>query len=233
MAFQLGRYHRGVGDQSPGEAPGSLGEPPDGAGMAFSPELRALVTANLNRFRRAPSESPRTRAAVAVVLMTDERGRPCVPVTQRAGDLARHAGQMALPGGKLNDGESAESAAIRELHEELGLTAMPDAALGLLDDFETRSGFTITPVVMWSDATASSIVPSRGEVARIFLLTLEEVRAVVGRAAGGTSPSFHLDFSWGSMYAPTAAILYQFREVALAGHSTRVGDFYQPPFTHR
>lgn len=192
-----------------------------------------MIAANLGRFQRVASESPRTRAAVAVVVMRDERGRACVPVTQRAGDLARHAGQMALPGGKLNEGESAESAAIRELHEELGLTATPDAALGLLDDFETRSGFTITPVVMWSESTSASIVPSRGEVARIFLLSLEEVRAVVAHAAVGTSPSFHLEFSWGSMYAPTAAILYQFRDVALAGRSTRVAGFYQPPFTHR
>jgi 8-oxo-dGTP pyrophosphatase MutT (NUDIX family) len=233
MASEFRRYHRGVGDQPAGEASRRVSEAPDGAGLGFSPGLRTLIATNLSRFQRVRSESPRTRAAVAVVVMRDAQGRACVPVTQRAGGLARHAGQMALPGGKLNDGESAESAAIRELHEELGLTVTPDAALGLLDDFETRSGFTITPVVMWSEARAASIVPSQSEVAHIFLLTLEEVRAVVARAARGTSPSFHLAFWWGSMYAPTAAIIYQFREVALAGHSTRVADFYQPPFTHR
>jgi 8-oxo-dGTP pyrophosphatase MutT (NUDIX family) len=221
-----------MGDQPPG-APAVSRNGPDGADLSFAPELRTLIAANLSRFERISSESPRTRAAVAVVVMSDDHGRACVPVTQRAGDLARHAGQMALPGGKLNSGESTESAAIRELHEELGLTVTPDSALGSLDDFETRSGFTITPVVMWTDAKPASIVASRDEVAHIFLLTLDEIRTAVGRAASGTSPAFHLAFSWGSMYAPTAAILYQFREVALGGRSTRVAGFYQPPFTHR
>lgn len=58
--------------------------------------------------------------------------------------MNRHAGQWALPGGKLDEGETAVDAALRELQEELGLQLTPDHVLGLLDDYTTRSGFVMT-----------------------------------------------------------------------------------------
>ena len=140
---------------------------------------------------------------------------------------------MGLPGGKVNPGESAGHAALRELREELGLSVSADAIVGSLDDFETRSGFTITPVVVWSDAEAAELKPSSGEVARIYLITLAELGSAVESADAGTSESFCLKFGFGEVYAPTAAILYQFSEVAVNGRSHRVNDFYQPPWTHR
>jgi len=140
---------------------------------------------------------------------------------------------MALPGGKLHKGESAEAAARRELGEELGLVAGGEAVLGLLDDFDTRSGFTITPVVMWSSSTVTDLHPSADEVAELFLLKLADLRSAVRSAKRGTSRAFCLELPWGPVYAPTAAILYQFSEVALGGRATRVNDFYQPPFARR
>lgn len=140
---------------------------------------------------------------------------------------------MALPGGKLHGGEGAEAGALRELHEELGLVADGDAVLGLLDDFDTRSGFTITPVVVWSNTEAAELHPFEGEVAELFLLKLADLRSAVGSAKRGTSRSFCLELPWGPVYAPTAAILYQFSEVALDARATRVNDFYQPPFARR
>jgi hypothetical protein len=140
---------------------------------------------------------------------------------------------MGLPGGKLNPGESADEAALRELREELGLAVSPDGIVGSLDDYETRSGFTITPVVVWSDTKAAELRPSGDEVARIYLIRLDELGSAVARADAGTSESFCLKFGFGEVYAPTAAILYQFSEVALNGRSHRVNDFYQPPWTHR
>ena len=140
---------------------------------------------------------------------------------------------MALPGGKLDRGEVADAAALRELHEELGLAVARDEVLGSLDDFDTRSGFTITPVVIWSDSPAADLDPSPNEVARVYLLNLPDLRSAVASAKRGTSRAFCLELPWGSVYAPTAAILYQFSEVALEGRPTRVNDFYQPPFARR
>jgi 8-oxo-dGTP pyrophosphatase MutT (NUDIX family) len=156
-----------------------------------------------------------------------------IPLFLRPAGLASHPGQFALPGGKLHTDESAVSGALRELHEELGLQVGGDAVLGLLDDYHTQSGFTITPVVMWSKAEATELQPSAGEVAELFLLKPADLRSAVKIAKRGTSRAFCLELPWGPVYAPTAAILYQFSEVALDGRATRVNDFYQPPFARR
>lgn len=180
-----------------------------------------------------PALEPLVPAAVAIVLLDDGKGEPCLPVFVRAAGLASHPGQFALPGGKRNPGERAEVAALRELHEELGLSVPDDRILGALDDFDTRSGFTITPVVAWSGSGAAELKPSEDEVAQLYLLTLPDLRAAVAGARPGTSRSFCLELPWGPVYAPTAAILYQFSEVALDGRQSRVNDFYQPPFARR
>jgi 8-oxo-dGTP pyrophosphatase MutT (NUDIX family) len=170
---------------------------------------------------------------VAVVLLRDGNGQACIPLFVRAAGLSRHAGQVALPGGKLNQGERAGMAALRELREEIGLAVRAEGILGLLDDFDTRSGFTITPVVVWSGSSAAELEPSADEVAELFLLTLADLRTAVRGATRGTSRAFCLELPWGSVYAPTAAILYQFSDVALDGRPTRVHNFYQPPFARR
>ena len=171
------------------------------------------------------------RAAVAITLIEDEHGEPALPIFQRTETLRRHAGQMAIPGGRAHDGEDAISAAIRELDEELGLRVDRAGVLGLLDDFDTVSGFTITPVVLWSGASARELRPSAHEVQQLFVVPLAMLRAAVARA--GTGASFSLDLPLVEVFAPTAAILYQFSEVALEGRAVRVADFFQPPWTHR
>jgi 8-oxo-dGTP pyrophosphatase MutT (NUDIX family) len=170
---------------------------------------------------------------VAVVVVFDGEGRPCMPIFQRTSDMSRHAGQMALPGGKLHRGEDAARCAVRELQEELGLEVEPESIVGQLDDFDTRSGFTIRPVVIWSEAQAEVLRPSRFEVARLFVVPLTELQAAVAAARPGPSQAFSLRLSRVEVFAPTAAILYQFSEVALDGRAVRVGDFFQPPWTHR
>lgn len=201
--------------------------------QARAQALRGAVESNLARFHRIQSHARLVSAAVAVVVLSDDDGEPCIPLYVRAAGLASHPGQFALPGGKLNRDERAGAGALRELREELGLDVSADVILGSLDDFDTRSGFTITPVVVWSGIAASALDPSADEVAQLFLVRLTELRTAVARAEQGTSPAFCLEFAWGPVYAPTAAILYQFSEVALDGRSCRVNDFYQPPFTHR
>jgi 8-oxo-dGTP pyrophosphatase MutT (NUDIX family) len=191
-----------------------------------------MIEANLRAFERAPSAETRLAAAVAAVVIEDA-GEPCVPIFQRPIGMRRHAGQMALPGGRVHEGESVERCAIRELHEELGLEVGEGDVLGLLDDFDTQSGFTITPVVMWSGADAGALHPSGDEVAELFVVPLRDLRSAVASARPGASDSFSLMLPGVEVFAPTAAILYQFSEVALDGRSVRVADFFQPPWTHR
>src|SRR5437764_11969725 len=118
----------------------------------FTDTLRETLTGHLARFdrRSAPLEDRRP-AAVAVVVVPNEDGRAAVLLTRRASGLRRHGGQWALPGGRLDPGETAETAALRELEEEVGLTLPPSSLLGRLDDYPTRSGFVIAPVVAWGD----------------------------------------------------------------------------------
>jgi 8-oxo-dGTP pyrophosphatase MutT (NUDIX family) len=156
-----------------------------------------------------------------------------VPIFQRPIGMRRHAGQMALPGGRVHEDETVERCAIRELHEELGLEVDEGDVLGLLDDFDTQSGFTITPVVMWSGAGAGDLRPSDDEVAELFVVPLRDLREAVAGARPGLSDSFSLRLPQVEVFAPTAAILYQFSEVALDGRAVRVADFFQPPWTHR
>lgn len=196
-------------------------------------DLRRAMASNLQQFRRVAAPAPLIPAAVAVVVLGDGTGEACIPLFVRAAGLASHPGQFALPGGKLYSAEGAEAGALRELTEEVGLVAGSDAILGLLDDYSTQSGFTITPVVVWSSSAATELRPSPDEVAELFLLRLVDLRSAVGSAKRGTSRAFCLELPWGPVYAPTAAILYQFSEVALDGRPTRVNDFYQPPFARR
>jgi 8-oxo-dGTP pyrophosphatase MutT (NUDIX family) len=199
----------------------------------WTPELRACVHANLRGFPRLASDGDGRRAAVAIVLLEGRRGEAALPLFRRASRLRRHPGQMGLLGGVIDGAEDAVGAAVRELSEELGITADRDQVIGALDDFETRSGFVITPIVLWSEARGRELRPAAAEIERLYLPSLRELEAAAASAPPGPSPEFGLAFEWGTVYAPTAAILYQFNEVALHGRSCRVGDFHQPRFTWR
>jgi 8-oxo-dGTP pyrophosphatase MutT (NUDIX family) len=131
--------------------------------------------ANLSAFERlALPDDGRRRAAVAQVLLYDEEGRACFLITRRAATLRKHTGQWALPGGRLDAGETAERAALRELQEEVGLVLDESTVLGALDDYGTRSGFIITPVVVWG-GLVGELIPNPAEVAKIFRVPLEDL----------------------------------------------------------
>lgn len=200
----------------------------------WSPASRSLIQTNLAAFERRASGSDGRRAAVAIALLHGDGGEVAFPLFLRQRDLARHAGQMGLPGGRMEEGEEAAAAALRELEEEVGLHAELDSILGRLDDFETRSGFVISPFVVWAGASAGDLrLDPGGEVARLFVITLTELGRAAAAAQPGSSAGFCLPFAFGNVYAPTAAILYQFSQVGVAGRPVRVNDFYQPPFTWR
>lgn len=105
-------------------------------------------------------------AAVLVPVMAHAEGAS-VLLTRRADSLTSHTGQIAFPGGRLDPGETAMDAALREAWEEVALPPASVEVLGLGDDYETGSGFLITPVVGWI-APPVSLSPSPDEVAELF-----------------------------------------------------------------
>ncbi len=157
-------------------------------------------------------------------------------LTRRSDKLSNHAGQWALPGGRVDEGESIEQAALRELREEVGLALEPDAILGRLDDFTTRSGFVISPVVAWAGA-ARELTANEAEVASIHRIRVQEFMRqdapVLEPAQDPARPILRMPIGRSWIAAPTAAMLYQFREVCVAGRLTRVAHFEQPVFARR
>lgn len=153
---------------------------------------------------------------------------------RRASKMNRHAGQWALPGGKIDPGETVELAALREVEEELGLSIEPSEILGTLDDYATRSGFVITPVVVWGGADVE-LTPDPREVAHVLRVGLKELcRSDSPRFVTipeSERPVVQLPIGRDLIHAPTGAVLLQFRWVAVEGRAdARVNDFEQPVF---
>ena len=153
---------------------------------------------------------------------------------RRAAKMRRHAGQWALPGGRIDEGESVEVAALREVHEELGLSVTPSDVLGRLDDYATRSGFVITPVVVWGGADVE-MKPDPLEVAAVLEISLAELlRPDSPRFVSipeSDRPVVQLPIGRDLIHAPTGAVLLQFRWVAIDGRAgARVHEFEQPVF---
>jgi mutator protein MutT len=217
----------------------------------LDPALRTQIRDRLASFTvHRIGVGTRRHAAVAVAVAEEGTGAalagiaapgawsdaPALILTRRAAGMNKHAGQWALPGGGIDEGETPEAAALRELREEIGLALGPEALLGTLDDYATRSGFVITPVVLWA-GEASQLWPHPAEVASIHRIPLREfMRADAPLLDAPEEPGrpilrMPVGHSW--IAAPTAAVLYQFREVCLAGRATRVAHFDQPPFARR
>lgn len=192
-----------------------------------------VIRAHLAAFRRRAAPVTDLRQAGVVLAVHEHRGEPHVLVLKRA-FAGRNAGQWALPGGRLEPGESPVEAALRELGEEVGLVAAPAHVAGLLDDFVTGSGFVITPVVVVLPDGARPR-RDRHEVHSLHPVPLR-------RLLGPGLPRWR-DTSEGPLlqmpvrhdmviHAPTGALLWQFRDVALLGMETRVADLTQPAWTH-
>jgi len=202
----------------------------------FGDATRRNIEAACASFARLPdaaAPSELKRAAVVLALTEADQGEDTAfLLTKRASSLRAHRGQWALPGGRCDAGETPVEAALRELDEELALRLSADAVLGLLDDYPTRSGYLITPVVVWA-ADSAAIRPNPDEVAsvhRIALDTIERDEAFDFTAIPESNRRvirFHHQMSL--IHAPTAALIYQFREV-LAGRQTRVTELEQPVF---
>ena len=158
---------------------------------------------------------------------------PSLILTRRSAKLRKHAGQWAFPGGRLDPGETVVETALREMHEEVGVRLEPDAVLGRLDDFVTRSGFVMTPIVVWG-GTDLEAEPNPDEVASIHRIPLTEFlrdeAPMLSEMAGSEHPVLRMPVGTDHIAAPTAALIYQFREVCLLGRETRVAHYEQPTF---
>jgi 8-oxo-dGTP pyrophosphatase MutT (NUDIX family) len=203
---------------------------------AFDDATRRDIAELCAAFVRAPAGEAMPalkRAAVAIALTASERGgEAAFLLTRRAASLRSHSSQWALPGGRCDPGETPAQAGLRELHEEVGLKLDEDDVLALLDDYPTRSGYLVTPVVVWA-SSKTALVPNPAEVDSVHRIALDTIERPDAFSFTTIPEStrrvirFHLDGQL--IHAPTAALIYQFREV-LAGRNTRVAELEQPVF---
>lgn len=213
--------------------------------------FHAHVRERLVAFDQRSAEDPPSRAAAVAVTIVDAAhgsGLPGMPrheaphpgaalvLTRRSARLKNHAGQWAFPGGRLDAGETPEQTALREMHEEIGLELDPGRIIGRLDDFVTRSGFVITPVVIWG-GPIETFTPNPDEVASVHRIPVEEFlredAPILDHDNDGPDPVLRMPVGSDWIAAPTAAIIYQFREVCVLGRATRVAHYDQPKFAWR
>ena len=217
--------------------------------MECNEALRHQILANLENFafQSGKTEVDKRAAAVAITIVhvahrpdvndipfeAGSEENAAVLITRRSLSLKKHAGQWALPGGRIEAGETPEETALREMAEEVGLELGRERIIGRLDDYTTRSGFTIKPVVVWG-GHVTGLHPNPAEVQSIHRIPLAELLRSDAPILHNIPESKHpvllmpIGTSW--IAAPTAAMLYQFREVCLLGKQTRVAHFEQPYF---
>jgi 8-oxo-dGTP pyrophosphatase MutT (NUDIX family) len=205
-------------------------------GTAVSLESAALrreaLAANLGRFRRIEAARLDLKPASVALCILPAAVGDVLLITRRAPGLRAHAGQWALPGGRRDPGESVQDAALRELREETGVQASASDVLGILDDYVSRSGYVITPVVIWGRAPQSQLTGPASEVTRVFEIPLADldVDPEFVHIPESDAPVIRLPLFERFLHAPTAAIVYQFCQVALHGREQRVAQFEAPVF---
>ena len=216
--------------------------------MECNDHLRQSIAQRLQGFERHEAAGAGMRKAAVAVCVTEVGPGAGLPgindiqgwsnqaalmLTRRSQKLRNHPGQWAFPGGRQDSGETLIQAALRELSEEVDVWLDESSVLGLLDDFVTRSGFAMTPVVVWGGEQLRAS-PNPDEVESIHRIPLTEFLRADAPMLDSVSTSEHpvLRMPVGDDYiaAPTAALIYQFREVCLLERHTRVSHFEQPEF---
>jgi ADP-ribose pyrophosphatase YjhB (NUDIX family) len=165
--------------------------------------------------------------------MVNVSGGAAFLLCRRATRLNSHAAQWALPGGRLDPGENAVDAALRELDEEVGVTLSGSDVLGFLDDYPTRSGYVITPVVIWGGGRLDPR-PAPDEVAAVYRVGLHQLQREDSPRfiAIPESPRPVVQIPLGNdlIHAPTGAVLLQLRWLGLEGRHDPVDELEQPVF---
>ena len=139
--------------------------------LAKLPPLAELLTADDLEKQNEASRQPLKPAAV--LLLVVNHPQPTVLFTQRTAHLTDHAGQIAFPGGRCDEGDcTPERTALREAEEEVGIGADRIQVLGRLPEYRTSTGFAVVPVVGWAEPPLS-YRPDPHEVADVFEVPLE------------------------------------------------------------
>ena len=227
---------------------------------ALREQIQANLTAH---DRRAVTDPTKRHAAVAVVLVDSEVGEDRVDpapledwidgrplegldgrmvdvsggaaflLCRRASRLRSHSAQWALPGGRVDPGETAVQGALRELDEELGIRLSDATVLGLLDDYPTRSGYVITPVVLWGGGRLDPR-PAPDEVVAAYRVGLHQLlrddspRFIT--IPESPRPVVQIPLGNDLIHAPTGAVLLQLRWLGLEGRHDAVDELEQPVF---
>lgn len=219
--------------------------------MECDEKLLDLIQENLAGFKASEADVDDAHHAAVAITVTDVgpgadlpgladddgwQSRAGLLLTRRSARLRKHAGQWAFPGGRLDPGETPAETALREMREEVAVDLRPERILGRLDDFVTRSGFVMTPFVVWGGAGLEA-TPNPDEVQSIHRIPLTEFlrddAPVLEAAASSDHPVLRMPVGSQHIAAPTAALIYQFREVCLLGRHTRVAHYEQPTFAWR
>jgi 8-oxo-dGTP pyrophosphatase MutT (NUDIX family) len=216
--------------------------------MQCDNELKEQIRARLDAFEVRSRRPQGARYAAVAVTVTDEGFGADLPgmasyaewqdsaallLTRRSASLRNHPGQWAFPGGRIDAGETVVDTALREMSEEVSVDLDAGSVLGRLDDFVTRSGFVMTPIVVWG-GSGLEVVPNPGEVESAHRIPLAEFMRedapLLDPVPHNEHPVLRMPVGEDYIAAPTAAIIYQFREVCLLGRDTRVAHFEQPEF---
>ena len=200
--------------------------------LSFRANLRQRVQNNLDSHPQINGEDQSLRkASVGIIIVESQEGKAGFILTRRSKGLRNHSYQYALPGGRIDPGETREETVLREVREEIGISVSSNEILGCLDEYETRSGFSITPVVLWVE-DLTTMVPEPNEVDEILIIDLEELfRNDSPRWVDiDESEKQVLQFPIKNrlIHAPTAALLYQFKEVGIAGNLLRTDHVEEP-----
>ncbi|MEX0838129.1 MAG: CoA pyrophosphatase [Parvibaculum sp.] len=202
----------------------------------FDDELKTRLAARLAAFPREALDGAGLKRAAVAIAIAPHKDQAAFLLTRRVARLNAHAGQWALPGGRIDGNETPVEAALRELEEEVTLKLDAREVIGLLDDYPTRSGYLITPVVIWA-ADTSAMAPNPAEVASIHPIPLAELEREGSpeflTIAESDRPVIRLHIGDAHVHAPTAALLWQFAEVGLRGRATRVAHLEQPLWAWR